>query len=42
MRPIYLRAAVACTSLIAPLLSTAEPAIDDVHVEVLADGLDTP
>ena len=42
IRSIYLRAAVVCTSLVAPLLSTAEPAINDMHVEVLADGFDTP
>jgi aldose sugar dehydrogenase len=42
MRSNYLRAAVACTSLVAPLLSTAEAAINDMHVAVLADELDTP
>ncbi len=42
MRSNYLRAAVACTSLVAPLLCTAEAAINDIHVAVLADELDTP
>lgn len=41
-RSIGLRAVLACTSLLAPLLAWGQTSVDDMRVEVLANDLDTP